>query len=230
MKQLSDLIMKHKGKRICVMGGSPCLAEDINNIEADIWISANEHGAKLREVDYIVNMDENHTVKRLRMESYLKQYSGKAEFVNPYQWSDYQMFRWPLHPRLMNSGVMATWIGYLMGAHPLILAGFDCYKGDPRIVKMHHDYIPHVKCEVRVASGALTKFYPTYDPKEKFKPFVVPEILGEALDGLIKVRVNAHFEANGTVWPIGSILSVSPFEFRRQIKHKSLIEVKDGEN
>ncbi len=200
------------------------MADDIKNIDADIWISANEHGAKLRNVDYIVNMDETHTVKRVRMEPYLKQFSD-APIINPWQWGDYQMFRWPLFPRLMNSGVMASWVGYLMGAHPLILAGFDCYKGDPRIVKMHYDYFNHVKCEVRVASGALTKLYPSYNHNEEFKPFKTPEILGEALDGMIKVRVNAHFETNGTVWPIGSILTVSPFEFRRQIKHKSLIEI-----
>lgn len=210
------------------MGGSPCLDKDLENVEADVWISANEHGAKRRKVDYVVGMDEIHTVKRVRMEKYLRDFTD-APIIGPWQWDNYQMMRWPLFPRLMNSGVLATWVGYLMGSHPLILAGFDCYGGNPRIVKMHEDYLPHVKGEIRVCSGVLTKFYKTYDPDEQFEPYVIPKILGEALDGLIKVKVNAHFETGGTVWPVGTILTVSPFEFRRQIKHKSLIEVNDGE-
>lgn len=211
------------------MGGSPCLDDDLKNIEADIYISANEHGAKRRKVDYVVQMDEIHTVKRVRMEPYLRQFTD-APIVNPWMWGDYQMFRWPLYPRLMNSGVLASWIGYLVGGHPVILAGFDCYGGDPRILKMHEQYVPHVKAQVRVASGPLLKFYKRYDAKEIFPAYNMPEVLGDAMAGQVKVRVNADFEINGVMWPIGSILTVSAYEFRRQIKHKTLIEVNMSKN
>lgn len=221
---LSDLIMKHEGKRICVMGGGPTLERDLENVKADVWISVNDHGAKLREVDYIVCMDNIHTKHRVEMRHYLRKFS-KAPVISPWHWGQYQVLSWPGYPCLYNSGIIAAWVGYLMGAHPLILAGFDCYNGKGRIVQMHKDYLPHIKCETRVCSGILLDYYPKYDLKEKRKPFVKPEVFGEATQGFIKVRVDHPFNYRGYDWPIGSVLTVSEYEVRRQIKHKSIVKV-----
>jgi hypothetical protein len=220
-KPLADLIMKHAGSRICVMGGSKSLDSDIEQVDADVWISVNDHGAKRREVDYIVCMDNIHTGNKAEMRHFLRRYSN-APVISPWHWGQYQMHKWPGFPKLYNSGIMASWVAYLMGAHPVILAGFDCYGGDRRIMDMHKDYMPHIKSQVRAVSGPLQKFYPAYDAQEKFKPFVVPEIFGPAKDGYIKVRIVKPFEYRGYSWPINTVITVPEFEVRRQIKHKSL--------
>lgn len=223
---LADLIMKHAGKSICIMGGGKSLDDDLKHVNADIYISVNEHGAKRRKVDYIVCMDDKHTGNKMWMRDYLKQYSD-APVISPWHWGKYQICRWPDYPYLFNSGVIASWVAYLMGANPIIFAGFDCYGGQARIVDMHRKFVKHNKCENRVVSGCLQKLYKAYNSDEVMNEFVIPQIFGEALEGQIKVKVNAPFEYRGYSWPIGTILTVSEFEVRRQIKHKSL-EVING--
>ena len=224
VKPLADLIMKHAGKSICIMGGSKSLDDDLKNIDADIYISVNNHGAMKRKVDYIVCMDNIHTGNKMFMHNYLKQYSD-APIISPWHWGDYQICRWPDYPYLFNSGVIASWVAYLMGAHPIIFAGFDCYGGQRRILDMHEKFLKHNRCENRVASGALLKFYKEYNISEKLNSYVIPKIFGEALQGQIKVKVVARFEYRDYVWPIGTILTVSEHEVRRQLKHKSLERV-----
>jgi hypothetical protein len=226
VKPLGDLIMRHKGQRICVMGGSKSLDADLERIEADVWISVNNHGAMRREVNYIVCMDNIHTGNKREMRHFLREFSD-APVISPWHWGDYQVLSWPGYPKLYNSGIIASWIAYLMGGHPVIFAGFDCYKADGRIIRMHRDYLDHIKAECRVASGPLLSFYQQYDPDEKFKRYKVPEIFGEATKGFIKVRVVAPFEYRGYQWPIGSVLTVSAYEVKLQLKHKSLERI-DG--
>lgn len=223
MKPISDLVMKHAGKRICVMGGGKALAEDLKHVDADIWISSNEHGAKLRPVDYIVALDDIHTVHKTHMSKHLRQFSD-APIINVWHWGDYQISRCPSYPKLSMSGVVASWVAYLMGGHPVIMAGFDCYGGDKRIVDQHENYIKHVKCEVRVVSGVLTKFYKQYDPNEKFAPYVIPTLLADEVEDTVKVRLAKPVDKFEHL-PIGSIINVNRHEYRLQIKHGSLVEV-----
>lgn len=223
MKPISDLVMKHEGKRICVMGGGKSLDEDLKKVKSDIWISVNEHGAKRRDVDYIVALDEIHTVNKMHMKKHLRQYSD-APIINVWSWGDYQISRCPSYPKLSMSGVVASWVAYLMGGHPVIMAGFDCYGGDRKIVDQHENYIKHVKCEVRVVSGVLTKFYPLYDAKEKFKPYFKPIILGDDVENSVRVKI-AHPVEKFEHLPIGTIINVNRHEYRLQIKHGSLVEV-----
>ena len=103
---LSDLIMKHAGQRICVMGGGPTLADDLKKVKADVYISVNDHGARQREVDYIVCMDNVHTAKKVEMRHYLRRFSD-APIVSPWHWGQYQLLRWPDYPCLFNSGIIA---------------------------------------------------------------------------------------------------------------------------
>lgn len=223
---LAELIMRHAGKRICVMGGGKTLQADIEVIEADVWISVNNHGAKLRPVDYIVCMDNIHTANKREMRHFLRQFSD-APIISPWHWGQYQMHKWPGYPRMYNSGVMAVWVAYLMGAHPVIMAGYDCYGGDKKIIDMHRYFVPEVRCQVRVASGALIGMYPKHESTENFDKFAIPEILGDARDGCVKVKVKSLFSYRGCEWPIGTILTLPEFEVRRQIKHKSLEIVPD---
>lgn len=218
-----ELVMAHRGKRICVMGGGPNLASDLERVEAEVWVSVNEHGAKHRDVDYVVAMDNTHTLLNVPMRGHLRRFTD-APIIGPWHWCDFQIMQWPEQPRFMLSGVVATWAASLMGAHPLILAGFDCYGGDGRTVRQHEDYRKHVIGDVRVCSGPLSKFYAAYDPSETFGEHVPPAVvdLGKYAAGDVIVRVCKQFEFRGIQWPVGSQLRVSQYECRLQIKHKSL--------
>lgn len=224
---VSDLIMRHAGKSICIMGGSPSLADDLSKVKADVYISVNGHGAKLHEPDYIVCMDNTHTGNKRWMRDHLKDISN-APVISPWHWGAYQIGLWPDYPYLFNSGVIASWVAYLMGAHPIIFAGFDCYGGQARIIDMHRKFVKHNRCENRVVSGCLQKLYKAYNSDEIMQEYVKPSIFGEALDGQIKVKVLAQFEYRGYQWPIGSILTVGVHEVKLQLKHKSLERVDDG--
>ncbi len=217
--------MKHRGARICVMGGGPTLPGDAEQVEADIWISANEHGAKVRPVDYVLAMDNLHTTLNVQMEGHIRQHTD-APIIGPWHWCDYGLTTYPLSPRLLLSGVIASWAAYLMGAHPVILAGFDCYGGTPRSVNQHKDYVPHVKCEVRVVSGPLAQFWPLYRRDECFGEYEPPDVFGEVeMTHGVKVRVIKPVEVRGHAWPVGTVLHVPRHEVWRQIKHRSLAEV-----
>lgn len=224
-----DLVMRHKGARICVMGGGPSLASDLEKVEADIWISVNEHGARVRPADYVVAMDDIHTKLHTPMLKHIRAVTD-APIISPWFWGDYQIMKWPLQPKFMLSGVVASWVASMMGAHPVILAGFDCYGGHGATMGQHRNYVPHVHAQVRVCSGPLTAFYPLYTG-EPLGPYVIPDALDldELTKGEIVVKVLKRFEYHGREWPVGAQLRVSAYEVRRQIKHKSLVEVKPDE-
>lgn len=208
------------------MGGGPSLAADLERVKADVWISVNEHGARVRPADYVVAMDTTHTVHKTEMRKHIRAHTD-APIIGPWGWNDYQILKWPLQPRFMLSGVVATWVASLMGAHPVILAGFDCYDGDPKIIGQHRDYMPHILGDVRVCSGPLLDLYPVHRDKERRKKYRPPAALDvEALTGSeILVKAKKAFEFRGVEWPAGTILKVPPHEVRMQLKHKSLIEV-----
>lgn len=229
LRSFGDLVMAHKGQRICVMAGGPNLAADIERVDADVWISVNEHGAKLREVDYVVAMDNTHTKLHVPMNKHLRKFT-KAPIIGPWHWNDYQLMRWPLQPRFMISGVVASWVASMMGAHPVILAGFDCYNGDAPTVRQHENYREHLIGQVRVCSGPLLKFHQVHSQAEVLEAYVPPKALDlDALtEGEIVVEVMKPFEFRGREWPIGTRLRVSRFEVRLQLKHKSLKEVSNG--
>lgn len=227
VKPIADLIMAHAGKSICIMGGGKTLDADLEKVKAHIYISVNAHGTKKHHADYIVCMDNNHTGNKMWMHDYLKQHSS-APIISPWHWGDYQIGLWPNYPYLFNSGVIASWVAYLMGAHPIIFAGFDCYGGDARIIDMHRKFVAHNRCENRVVSGSLLSLYKEYNSNEIMQPFEIPDIFGEALEGQIKVKVLAQFEYRGYQWPIGSILTVGAHEVKLQLKHKSLERVDNG--
>ncbi len=224
MRSFGELVMRHRGARICVMGGGPTLESDLEKVEADVWISVNEHGAKLRPVDYVVAMDNLHTKINVQMEAHIRPHTD-APIIGPWHWNDWQLTNWPGIPSMPLSGVVASWLAYLLGGHPVILAGFDCYKG--RKVGQHRTIAPHINAEVRVVSGPLLELYKPYDPAETFPPFVAPDVMKliPELDGEIKVRVRKVVAIRGHEWPVGSELVIPRHEVALQLKHKSLVEV-----
>lgn len=224
IRSFGELVMRHKGERIVVMAGGPSLQSDLAQIKkGDVWISVNEHGAKVRPADYVVAMDDIHTKLNVHMAKHLRQFTD-APIICPWHWGDYQLSTWPLNPKFLLSGVVASWVAYMMGAHPVILAGFDCYNGHGATIGQHRNYFPHIKGEVRVVSGPLTQFWPEYRPDERRSTYVAPDVFTahpEFADE-IKVRVIKPVPVRGHEWPVGTELMVSRFEVRRQLKHKSL--------
>ena len=225
LHSFGELVMRHKGQRICVMGGGPNLASDIERVDADIWVSANQHGAKLRPVDYVVAMDNLHTVHKVPMKGIIREFTD-APIIGPWHWCDYGITTYPLAPRLLFTGVIAQWVAYLMGAHPIIMAGYDCYGGTHRTRSQHKEYAGFIKGEVRVASGTLLGVWPEYDPEEQFKPYVVPDVFdfAEERHG-VTVKVIKPVPIRGVEYPPGTVLRVPKAEVWRQIKHRSLMEI-----
>lgn len=225
-KTLGDLVLKHKGQRICIMGGGPSLASDLEQVKADVWISVNEHGARVRPADYVVAMDTTHTALKVDMRQHIRAVTD-APIIGPWGTCEYQILKWPLQPKFMLSGVVATWVASMMGAHPIILAGFDCYGGDAKTLDQHRLYMPHVRSDVRVCSGPLLAMYPAYRANERRKAYVAPEGLDidTLRDGELAVRVEKPFTFRGQEWPRGTVLKVARHEVRLQLKHKTLTEV-----
>jgi len=190
MKSFRELILAHKGKRICVMGGAPGLAEQLAGIEADVYISTNAHGVELRKPDYLLAMDETHSRERCEMGGFLRERSD-APIISPHGYADIRLGHWPQHPRFVLSGMVATWAAWAMGAKVVILAGCDGYGGEPGYVEEARKIARDVHCPVRVAgAGPLVDVWPAYNKTERFtkyKPHAAIEgLLG--VDGAVRVR------------------------------------------
>jgi len=225
LRSFGELVMKHKGQRICVMGGGPNLASDVAQVEADVWISANQHGAKLRAVDYVVAMDNLHTVHKEPMLGFIREHTD-APVIGPWHWCDYGITNYPLSPRLIFTGVIAQWVAHMLGAHPVIMAGFDCYGGTHRTRSQHKEFIPHIRGECRVVSGPLLEFWPAYDADDLLPPYAVPDVFDYADDRHgVTVKVIKSVPVRGIEYPVGTVLRVPKAEVWRQNKHRSLMEV-----
>lgn len=225
LRSFGELVMKHKGARICVMGGGPNLATDIAQVDADVWISANQHGAALRPVDYVVAMDNLHTIQRVLMLDIIRKHTD-APIIGPWHWCDYGITNYPLAPRLMFTGIVAHWLAGMMGGHPVILAGYDCYGGKHRTFAHHKEYVPHMaNTQVRVVSGPLQEVWPAYDPEEVLPEFVVPDDLDIEREHGVTVKVIKPVPIRGIEYPVGTVLRVPRAEIWRQLKHRSLAEI-----
>lgn len=171
-----DLILAHEGKRIAILGGGKPLESEL--VPADLYISANEHGIKVRECDYIVAMDTKHGSGR-PMEKVLRQYSD-APIISPNDYGDYKPFAWPHAPRRMYSGLVAAWIAYAMGAKVVHLCWFDAYKQSPGALRKAGMFVDGIKCEVREVGGRMG-IWPSYRSGERFRYTRQPEL--ETLKG-----------------------------------------------
>jgi hypothetical protein len=163
------LIDRHAGQRICVMGGGPSLAADVVRVQADVWISANHHGAALRAVDYVVALDDVHDQLHRPMRDVIRQHTA-APIIAPHPWADIRLADWPLGLPL--TGPVACWVAAAMGARQIVLAGFDCYGAKERAVMSHRTYTEYINAtgqrvpyKLRAVSGPLLDVYAPYEPE-----------------------------------------------------------------
>jgi len=220
------LVLKHRGKRIVVMGGAPTLADEIKGLTADVWISANEHGAKLRPVDYVVAMDETHGDLKVPMRDVVRKYTD-APIIGPWPHNDCFLTTWPRAPRKGLSGMQAVWVAWMMGAHPVILAGFDCYGGQARTIADGKSTAEHVKGPVRVVGGPLTKVWPQYRKAERIGKYTEHSALRGMLgvEENIRIVVRKPTTIRRQLWPKGAELTVARHEVHRLLHHRMVEEI-----
>lgn len=226
-KDFRELVLKHRGATVCVMGGADSLVEHLSTVSADVYISTNGHGAEVKPPDYVLAMDEAHSKLRVPMLGVIR---GKtdAPIISPRPYADFQLADWPQCPRDVLSGMVATWAAWMLGAKVVLLAGMDGYGGDPgyvhEAVKMARD----VHCPVRVIGGGpLTKAWPAYDPGEKFGRYKASTAIDAWLgkDGLVTVEVVKPTTVRQVVRAKGERLTLMRHEVARLLHHRMLREV-----
>ena len=206
------------------MGGAPSLADEIGRLQADVWISANEHGAKLRPVDYVVAMDDRHGGLKTPMRGEIRKYTD-APIIGPAAGNDYQLVTWPGAPRKGLSGMAAAWVAWVMGAHPVILAGFDAYGGAK--LSESRKVVDHIKGVVRVAGGPLTAIWQQYRASERLGAYAehssIRGLLG--IDETIRIRVRKPTMIRDRAWPKGAELRIPRHEVARLLRHRMVEEI-----
>lgn len=130
---LPDIAGSFAGRPIVVMGGAPCLKDDLEHVRsAGCWLSANQHGHLLHPADYLVCADLFHQITGRLMSDEMAEFDVPT--ISPYFWSD---FRVTDHPQRfpMNSGILALYVAAALGGHPVIATGFEFFTGGT----YHHD-------------------------------------------------------------------------------------------
>lgn len=223
MRDWRELILAHKGKRICIIGGKPLDALP----EADIYISTNAHGVDLVKPHYLLAMDENHHREKVPMGPYLRSRSD-APIISPHGYADFRLGHWPQHPRFVLSGMVATWAAWTMGAKVVILAGFDAYGGDAGYIDEARKIGRDVHCPVRVFQGGpLAKVWPEYDPAERFGKYKAHTAIDalRGIDGQIRVRALKPCTVGLVDLAKGQELTVMRIEVARLLKHRMVEEI-----
>jgi hypothetical protein len=227
--EFRDLVLRHRGARIAIMGGGPTLAEQVPQIDADVWISTNAHGLNLRSADYIVAMDETHSrFGHCPMRKWLRDRSA-LPIIGPEYWADYVISGWPSCPTRVLTGPIAAWCAFGLGASVIILAGMDNYAGEGTQANKSCDRVaPFIHCPVRVfGGGPLTHWWPAFDPAEEFQPYEPhPAVEGiRGMDNAVRVRVNKPTQIRGVERYRGDELTVNRHEVAFQLKHKLVFEL-----
>lgn len=224
MSEFRDLILKHKGKRICVLGGG-----GIGEVpKADLYISTNAHHVDKVTPDYVLAMDEVNSRVHAPMGEFIRARTD-APIISPHRYTDLLLANWPQCPRFVLSGMVATWAAYMMGAKVVILAGCDAYGGQDSGYMLEASKIARdVFCPVRVAGGGpLTKVWPEYDPGETFGRYrphsSIEGWLG--MDGEITVKVIKSCTLRNRDRIPGEEVRLMRHEAARELKHKMVAEV-----
>jgi len=183
---------RHQGP-ILVIGGGPTVPGSINALRGmavtfETVVSANEHGfkAKWYRPEYAVCLDAVHGITRTPMQKLLGQHGAKI--VTPCWFGDYRLASFKGN---MNTGLVAVYVGLLMGGRPVVPIGIDfyrmvddeaaCYFHDPdgksnsltkapanfeNQIRAFLERIGGTDAPVRPLCGPLTRHFPRFDPTE----------------------------------------------------------------
>ena len=236
---ITDLIGKHDGNKAVVMGGGMSLPAAVDSVAGDaIWISANQHGAKLlqdrgRRADYIYAADVFHQVmrlegKKMHMAHLLRPFG--APIISKRWWPD---FRIPtsMFPITGNSGLQAIGAAILLGCYPIIVAGIEMYRGagtyfhepggkSSGLDRRDEDITAVVdECAAAVAGWPVRKIgcpllpFPDYNPAETFTaPTMPPWALQIAQATAQEWRVRWSFRRHGEEFKGRDVILLTPQE------------------
>lgn len=227
---LAELALKYSGRPIVAMGGGVNLPSGLEQCpETAIYLSANEHGALLQPVDFIVCLDQ--------IEEKLRQFS--VPIIGRPHWCDYRIQDWE---DIGNSGVTAAWVAWVLGGHPIILAGMNCYQGgtyhhDPdarstgnlRTLEDHEErwkalsgHLPGAV--VRSCSGPTVDIFGQWDPDESLPEFAAPPALLE-MRAMVsrRVRTNELARLNHRRVPANLNICVSPNECEALLRKRTAV-------
>jgi len=228
MSEFQGLVLKHHGAVFCVIGGAPGADAQLKRAsKADVFISANEHGAKLREVDYVVAMDDIHAVDKDPMRARIRQHT-EAPIIGVEPCCDVRIPVWPMAPRKVYSGLIAIWVAWTMGAKVILVTGMNGYDGDPTFMERARTIAKAVRCEVRVVGGGpLTSIWPAFRANEKFADYVPHPSLDGVMgaDTVARIRVLRKTQIEGIDRLVGETFSVQRHAVRAQLKHGMVEEL-----
>jgi hypothetical protein len=221
----NDLILSQKGKRICIMGGADSLAVDLEQIQADVYISTNGHGSNFVPPDYVLAMDETHQTRQIPMLQAIRE-ATDAPIISPRGYADYQLASWPQAPRDVLSGMVAAWAAFVMGAKVVILTGMNGYK-DKNYVFESSKMARDIHCPVRVVSDELSGIWPMYDPSEKFGRYKPHPSINAWLevDEMTTIEVLKATQIRGVDVKPGDKMPMMRHQALRLLKHKMVREV-----
>ena len=230
MKDFAELILKHKGKRFCIMGGAPSLADDLNVIEADIYISTNGHGCDIVPVDYVLAMDEVNTKTHRPMLEHIRALTD-APLISRRHFADYQLMTWPQAPRDVLSGMVAAWAPFMMGAKVVDYFG-QAWMAYKAALPIHESFLWRgmIACPVRVMSDELEKVWPKYNQSEKFGRYRPHSSINAWLDIDERITIEVVKPTEPARRRIESLkpgftMQVMRHEVARLLKHKMLREL-----
>ena len=125
-------------------------------------------------------------------------------------------------------GGYAVQIACAMGARVVLLAGMDGYGGAPSKLAHSTAAAEAIKCPVRVVGGGpLTKFWPAYDPAERFGRYTPhPAVEGlRGVDNECTIRVLKPLTLRGVERQRGEELTLMRHEVAKWIKHRMVAEL-----
>lgn len=236
MRLFTRLVLRYAGRPVVAMGGGMSLPEHAERCPSgSIWLSANEHGALLRQVDYVVSAcNPEEKLKALGL-----------PIIGRRHWSDYRVPDWDEWKMGSNSGMAAAYVAWALGGHPVILAGMDCYQGggtyfhDPKAKSSGlrtslDSYLERWGRVASIMSGAVIRtcggptlsLFRPWDPKEDLGPYAPPpelEVLQRA--PVHRARTRALARINGKRVPEGEVYEVSGDELRALIARRTAVQL-----
>lgn len=219
------LILSRPGARVCVMGGAGSLALHLQQVEADIYLSCNGHGAELVTPDFVVAMDEHHMAKQEPMQYHIARITD-SPIISPRTYADIRLATWPGAPStFVLTGMVAAWVAYVMGASVVILAGMDGYGGAQ--VDRAREARRDIKCPVRVVGGGpLCSYWPEYDPAEKFNFQAHPALEWlRGIDLMSTFKALKKFSIPGREFQKDEVFQATHQEMHRPLTHRLVEEV-----